>query len=198
MYPTRAIKRTEKMKRIFDILLGVHLFLLLAAPILLISLAVRFSSKGPIIYWSDRIGKNNEIFRMPKFRTMLVGTPPVASHLLDNPDSHLSPIGKFLRRLSLDEFPQIFSVLKGDMSFVGPRPALFNQTDLIELRTKNGIDNLLPGVTGWAQVNGRDQVSIIEKVNLDLEYLHRQSFWFDLRILWITAFKVIKSEGLSH
>jgi O-antigen biosynthesis protein WbqP len=186
------------MKRIFDLLLGVAILVLLVAPLLLISIAVRFSSKGPALYWSDRVGINNEIFKMPKFRSMLTGAPTVGTHLLDNPDSYLSPIGSFLRRFSLDELPQLFSVLKGDMSFVGPRPALYNQDDLIALRTEKGVDKLLPAITGWAQVNGRDELSIPDKVALDVEYLNRQSFWFDMKILWMTFLKVIKRDGVSH
>ena len=186
------------MKRIFDLLLGVAILVLLVAPMLLISIAVRLSSKGPALYWSDRVGKNNKIFKMPKFRSMLTDTPAVATHLLDNPDAYLSPIGGFLRRTSLDELPQLFSVLKGGMSFVGPRPALYNQDDLIALRTANGVDKLLPGITGWAQVNGRDELLIADKVILDVEYLNRQSFWFDIKILWMTFLKVIKRDGVSH
>ena len=186
------------MKRIFDLLLGIAILALLVTPMLLISIAVRFSSKGPALYWSDRVGKNNKIFKMPKFRSMLIDTPAVATHLLDNPDVYLSPIGGFLRRSSLDELPQLFSVLKGDMSFVGPRPALFNQDDLIALRTEKGVDKLLPGITGWAQVNGRDELSIPDKVALDVEYLNRQSFWFDIKILWMTFLKVVKRTGVSH
>jgi len=186
------------MKYIFDLLLGVVFFLLLSPLILLVAIAVSLSSKGPSLYFSDRVGKNNKIFKMPKFRSMLVGTPAVATHLLDNPDSYLSPIGGFLRRSSLDELPQLFSVLKGDMSFVGPRPALYNQDDLITLRTQKGVDKLLPGITGWAQVNGRDELSIPDKVALDLEYLNRQSFWFDMKILWMTFLKVIKRDGVNH
>jgi len=186
------------MKRIFDLLLGVAILVFLIAPMLLISITVLLSSKGSALYWSDRVGKNNKIFKMPKFRSMLSDTPAVATHLLDNPGVYLSPIGGFLRRSSLDELPQLFSVLKGDMSFVGPRPALFNQKDLIALRTKNGVDKLLPGITGWAQVNGRDELSIPDKVALDVEYLNRQSFWFDVKILWMTFLKVIKRDGVSH
>ena len=156
------------------------------------------TSKGPVLYWSDRIGRNNEIFKMPKFRSMLIDTPAVATHLLDNPDVYLSPIGGFLRRFSLDELPQLLSVLKGDMSFVGPRPALYNQDDLIALRTEKGVDKLLPGITGWAQVNGRDELSIPDKVALDVEYLNRQSFWFDIKILWMTFIRVVKRDGVSH
>jgi len=186
------------MKRTFDLLLGVAILVLLVAPMLLISIAVILSSKGPALYWSNRIGRNNKIFKMPKFRSMLVDTPVVATHLLDNPDSYLSPIGRFLRRSSLDELPQLFSVLKGDMSFVGPRPALYNQDDLIALRSEKGVDKLLPGITGWAQVNGRDKLSIPDKVELDVEYLNRQSFWFDMKILWMTFLKVVKHDGVSH
>jgi len=186
------------MKQIFDLLLGILVFLILAIPMLLISISVRISSKGPILYWSDRIGKNNKIFKMPKFRSMLIDTPVVATHLLDNPGEYRSPIGGFLRRSSLDELPQIFSVLKGDMSFVGPRPALYNQDDLIALRTQKGVHKLLPGITGWAQVNGRDELSIYDKVLLDAEYMSRQSFWFDMKILWMTLFKVIKKDGILH
>ena len=186
------------MKRIFDLLLGVAILLLLAAPMLLIAIAIRLTSKGYALYWSDRVGKNNIVFRMPKFRSMRIGTIAVATHLLGNPDDYLSPIGGFLRRSSLDELPQLFSVLKGDMSFVGPRPALFNQDDLIALRAEKGIDKLLPGVTGWAQVNGRDELSIFEKVALDEDYLNRQSFWFDLKILRMTVSKVAKHDGVSH
>jgi O-antigen biosynthesis protein WbqP len=186
------------MKRIFDLLLGITILVLLAAPILLIPIAVRLSSKGPALYWSDRVGSNNKIFKMPKFRSMLIGTPAVATHLLDNPDAYLSPIGDLLRRSSLDELPQLFSVLKGDMSFVGPRPALFNQDDLIALRTEKGAHKLLPGITGWAQVNGRDELSIPDKVALDAEYLDRQSFWFDIKILWMTFLKVMKRDGVRH
>ena len=186
------------MKYIFDLLLGIAIFVLLVVPMLLIAIAVRLTSKGSALYWSDRVGKSNNIFNMPKFRSMLIDTPDVATHLLNNPDSYLSPIGGFLRRSSLDELPQLFSVLKGDMSFVGPRPALFNQEDLIALRTEKGVDKLLPGITGWAQVNGRDELSIPDKVALDIEYLNRQSFWFDMKILWMTFLKVVKRDGVSH
>jgi O-antigen biosynthesis protein WbqP len=186
------------MKRIFDLLLGFAALVLLVAPMLLISIAVRLSSKGPALYWSDRIGKENKIFKMPKFRSMLTDTPAVATHLLDNSGAYLSPIGGFLRRSSLDELPQLFSVLRGDMSFVGPRPALFNQDDLIALRTEKRVEKLLPGITGWAQVNGRDELSIPDKVALDVEYLNRQSFWFDMKILWMTFLKVINRDGVSH
>ena len=186
------------MKRIIDILLSVGILIILLLPILLIALLVRFTSNGKTLYWSDRVGKNGVLFRMPKFRTMQVDTPTVATHLMTNPNAFLSPIGAFLRRFSLDELPQLFSILKGDMSFVGPRPALFNQEDLIALRTEKGVDKLLPGITGWAQVNGRDELSIPDKVALDVEYLNRQSFWFDIKILWMTFLKVMKSDGVSH
>jgi len=186
------------MKRAFDLFTGVILLSSLVIIMLFIAIAIRRTSKGSTLYWSDRIGKNNKIFKMPKFRSMLIDTPAVATHLLDNPGAYLSPIGGFLRRSSLDELPQLFSVLKGDMSFVGPRPALFNQDDLIALRTEKGVDKLLPGITGWAQVNGRDELSIPDKVVLDVEYLNRQSFWFDIKILWMTFLKVIKRDGVSH
>jgi len=186
------------MKRVFDLFFGVILLLSLVIIMLFIAIAIRRTSKGSVLYWSDRVGKNNKIFKMPKFRSMLTDTPAVATHLLDNPDAYLSPIGGFLRSTSLDELPQLFSVLKGDMSFVGPRPALFNQEDLITLRTEKGVDKLLPGITGWAQVNGRDELSIPDKVALDVEYLNRQSFWFDVKILWMTFLKVINRDGVSH
>ena len=186
------------MKRLFDLFTGIVLFVLLFIPMLLIMIAIRLTSKGPSLYWSDRIGKDNETFKMPKFRSMRIDAPVVATHLLDNPDSYLSPIGGFLRRTSLDELPQLFSILKGDMSFVGPRPALYNQDDLITLRTKKGVYKLLPGITGWAQVNGRDILSVTDKIDLDEVYMQRQSFWFDMKILWMTFLKVIKQDGVSH
>jgi O-antigen biosynthesis protein WbqP len=185
------------MKRVFDLILAASLFLLLLIPLLLATILVITTSKGSALYYSDRIGKNNSIFKMPKFRSMLTGTPAVATHLLDNPGAYLSPIGGFLRSTSLDELPQLFSVLKGDMSFVGPRPALFNQSDLIALRAEKGVDKLLPGITGWAQVNGRDDLSIPDKVALDAEYLNRQSCGFDRKIVWMTCLKVINREGVS-
>jgi len=186
------------MKRLFDLVIGVILLVLLAMPMLLVATAVRLTSKGPVLYWSDRVGKDNAIFKMPKFRSMQVDTPVIPTHLMKDPDAFLSPIGSFLRRSSLDEFPQLFSILKGDMSFVGPRPALFNQDDLITLRRLNGVDRLMPGLTGWAQVNGRDQLPIQQKVLLDIEYLHQQSFWFDLRVLLMTFLKVIRWDGVLH
>ena len=186
------------MKRIIDLFLGIVIFILLVIPMLVIAIVVRSASKGPSLYWSDRIGKDNETFKMPKFRSMRIDTPAMATHLLNNPSAYLSPIGGFLRRSSLDELPQLFSVLKGDMSFVGPRPALFNQDDLITLRKEKGVDKLLPGITGWAQVNGRDILSVTDKVDLDVEYMQRQSFWFDMKILWMTFLRVIKRDGVSH
>jgi len=186
------------VKIIFDFFLAITVFILLFIPIVFVTIAVWLTSKGSILYWSDRVGINNKIFKMPKFRSMLISAPDVATHLLDNPKSYLSPIGRFLRQSSLDELPQLFSVLRGDMSFVGPRPALYNQDDLISLRTQKGVDKLLPGITGWAQVNGRDELSIPDKVALDVEYLNRQSFWFDIKILWITFLKIMKRDGVSH
>ena len=186
------------MKRVFDIFLGCLAALILFVPVLLVAMAVRLTSKGPVLYWSDRVGRNNVIFKMPKFRSMRVGTPAVATHLLTNARSHLTPIGSFLRKSSLDELPQLWSILAGDMSFVGPRPALFNQQDLIALRTEQGVHALVPGLTGWAQVNGRDELPIPQKVALDAEYLKRQGFWFDIKILLMTFLKVIQSGGVSH
>ena len=186
------------MKRFFDLVMSIMLFILLAAPMLLVAIAVRLTSKGPVLYWSHRVGKNHAIFKMPKFRSMRIDTPEVATHLMINPDQFLSPVGGFLRRTSLDEFPQLLSILKGDMSFVGPRPALFNQDDLIALRKEKGIDQLVPGLTGWAQVNGRDELLIPQKVLLDAEYLQRQSFWLDMKILWMTFVKVVKKECITH
>ena len=186
------------MKRLFDLILATILIITLLVPMLFIMLAIRLTSKGPALYWSDRVGFDNSFYKMPKFRSMRADTPEVATHLMSNPDKFLSPIGGFLRRTSLDELPQLFSIIKGDMSFVGPRPALFNQNDLISLRLENGLDKLLPGLTGWAQVNGRDDLSIPEKVLLEVEYMHNKSFWFDLKILWLTFLKVINGKGVSH
>lgn len=186
------------VKRIFDLVVGVLLLVLLVIPMLLIAGVVRVTSEDSVLYWSDRIGQSNVIFRMPKFRTMRLDTPAVATHLMSDPDAFLSPIGGFLRRTSMDELPQLFSILKGDMSFVGPRPALFNQDDLVGLRTEKGVNQLKPGLTGWAQVNGRDELPIPEKVALDVEYMERQSFWFDLKILWMTFLKVVRRVGVSH
>lgn len=186
------------MKRIFDVFLGCLASIALVIPVLIVAIAVRLTSKGPALYWSDRVGRNNTIFKMPKFRSMRVGTPPVATHLLANPKAHLTPIGSFLRKSSLDELPQLWSILVGDMSFVGPRPALFNQQDLIELRTQQNVHTLVPGLTGWAQVNGRDELPIPQKVALDAKYLTRQGFWFDIKILWMTFLKVVQRDGVSH
>ena len=186
------------MKRLFDLCLGLSATVILLLPIAVVALAVRLTSQGPALYWSDRVGRDNRIFRMPKFRSMRVGTPAVATHLLQDPSAHLTPIGSFLRKSSLDELPQLWSILKGDMSFVGPRPALFNQDDLIALRTDGGVHRLRPGLTGWAQVNGRDELPIPEKVKLDVEYLQRRSFWFDIGILWLTFIKVVRRDGVTH
>jgi O-antigen biosynthesis protein WbqP len=186
------------MKRAFDLLLAIFVALVFLLPILVVAFAVRITSKGPALYWSVRVGRNNTLFKMPKFRSMQIGTPAVATHLLRNPDVYLTPIGSFLRKSSLDELPQIWSILVGDMSFVGPRPALFNQQDLIELRTKTGVHALVPGLTGWAQINGRDELPIPEKVALDVEYLHRQSLVFDVKIIFMTAWKVLKRDNVTH
>jgi len=186
------------VKRILDLVLAMVATIILATPLLLVALAVKLSSPGPVLYWSDRVGRHNRIFRMPKFRSMRENTPAVATHLLTNPSAYLTPIGSFLRKSSLDELPQVWSILTGWMSFVGPRPALFNQDDLVALRTAAGVHELLPGLTGWAQVNGRDELPIPQKVELDSEYLRRRSLLFDIRILWMTALKVMKRDGVSH
>lgn len=186
------------IKRLFDIFLGLLATFIFALPIFGIAVLVRVTSPGPALYWSSRIGKGNKIFMMPKFRSMRVDTPAVATHLLQNPDQWLTPIGSFLRKTSLDELPQLWSIVKGDMSFVGPRPALFNQDDLINLRTKKGVHELSPGLTGWAQINGRDELPIPQKVQLDAEYLQRQSFAFDIKILWMTVLKVLSRDGVCH
>jgi O-antigen biosynthesis protein WbqP len=186
------------IKQIFDFIMAFGALILLSAPMLIITVLVKVTSKGPVLYWSDRVGRYNKIFRMPKFRTMRVNTPAVATHLMENPDVYLTPVGSFLRRFSLDEWPQLYSVLKGDISFVGPRPALFNQDDLIELRTGKGIHKLIPGITGWAQVNGRDELPIPVKVEFDEYYLKNKSFVFDMKILWMTFVKVVRREGVTH
>ena len=186
------------IKRFFDLIVVIIALLIFSVPMFFLALVVFFSSKGPIFFWSDRIGLMGKTFKMPKFRTMLTDTPAIATHLLENPDAYLSPVGGLLRRSSLDELPQLWSVLKGDMSFVGPRPALFNQKDLIKLRNEHGVDKLLPGITGWAQINGRDELSIPDKVKLDKEYLKNQSFWLDIKILWKTFLKVIQRDDVSH
>ena len=186
------------MKRLFDLTLAFVTAVVLVMPVLIVALAVRLTSPGPVLYWSDRVGRYNRIFKMPKFRSMRIDTAAVATHLLQNPDQWLTPIGSFLRKSSLDELPQLWSILKGDMSFVGPRPALFNQDDLIALRTEKGVHELVPGLTGWAQVNGRDELPIPQKVELDAEYLQRRSFRFDLMVLWMTVLKVLARDGVSH
>ena len=186
------------MKRFFDFLLASFVGLIFLLPLCTLVILVRLTSKGPAIYWSDRVGKRNHIFKMAKLRTMKVDAPVVATHLLADPKSQLTPIGGFLRKSSLDEIPQLWNILRGDMSFVGPRPALFNQNDLIALRTQYGVDILVPGLTGWAQLNGRDELSIGEKVKFDYEYLQNQSFLFDLKILWLTGLQVILAKGVSH
>lgn len=186
------------MKRLFDLVLALIAASLLLVPIVVVAVLVKLTSKGPALYWSDRVGMYNTIFKMPKFRSMKIKTPAVATHLLVDPGSVLTPVGDFLRKNSLDELPQLWCILKGEMSFVGPRPALFNQDDLIFLRTERGVDQLMPGLTGWAQVNGRDELPIPEKVVLDVEYMERQSFWFDMKILWLTVLKVVRRDGVSH
>ena len=186
------------MKRTLDILLSILAIALLALPIAVVWAAVRLSSPGPALYWSKRVGKNNVLFRMPKFRTMHTHTPTVATHLLANPQSYLTPIGSFLRKTSLDELPQLWNILKGDMSWVGPRPALFNQADLIALRTHAGVHTLVPGLTGWAQINGRDEIPIPEKVKLDAIYLQQKSIFLDIKIILLTARKVLMREGVAH
>jgi O-antigen biosynthesis protein WbqP len=189
---------SHTFKRQSDLAIALLASIMLLIPGLIVALLVRFTSTGPILYWSDRVGENNRIFKMPKFRSMRTDTPAVATHLLKDPKACLTPIGGFLRKTSLDEIPQLWSILRGDMSFVGPRPALFNQDDLIALRTRRDIHLIPPGLTGWAQINGRDELPIPQKVALDAEYLQRQSFWFDLKIIWLTALKVIRSEGVAH
>lgn len=186
------------MKRFFDFVLALFVTMIFAIPIVIIAIVVRLTSSGPVIYWSDRVGRCNIIFKMPKFRTMQVGTPAIATHLLFESGKYLTPVGLFLRKSSLDELPQLWSILVGDMSFIGPRPALFNQDDLIALRTQYGVDKLVPGLTGWAQVNGRDELCIPDKVQYDVEYLQKQSFWFDMKILVLTFLKVIRRSGISH
>jgi O-antigen biosynthesis protein WbqP len=185
-------------KRFFDIFFALITAVFICFPYIFIALAVKLTSVGPILYWSDRVGRKNQLFKMPKFRTMKIDTPPLATHLLTNPEQYLTPIGSFLRKSSLDELPQLWSILKGDMSFVGPRPALFNQEDLIALRTKAGVHLLLPGLTGWAQINGRDELPIPEKVLLDVVYVEKRSFWFDCKIIALTIFKVLNRDNVQH
>ncbi len=186
------------MKRLLDVIIVLVFLPLLILPIIAVAIAVRLTSPGPVLYWSDRVGRYNRLFKMPKFRSMKMDTPAVATHLLEDPDSVLTPIGKFLRKSSLDELPQLWNIIKGDMSLVGPRPALFNQDDLIELRTEKKVHQLLPGLTGWAQINGRDELPIPDKVSLDVDYLNNQSLLLDLKILWLTFFKVLKRDDVSH
>jgi O-antigen biosynthesis protein WbqP len=186
------------MKRIFDLVLAALAALLLLLPMGLVALLVRLTSPGPVLYWSDRVGRHNAIFKMPKFRSMRTDTPAVATHLLSDPDSYLTPVGSFLRKSSLDELPQLISILRGDMSFVGPRPALFNQHDLIALRTQSGVHAAMPGLTGWAQVNGRDELPLSDKIKLDIDYIRRQSFLLDLRIIFLTFLKVVRRDGITH
>jgi O-antigen biosynthesis protein WbqP len=195
---SRDLCGKHSMKRLFDFSVALCAGIILLVPLLMVAVAVKLTSPGPVLYWSDRVGRRNRIFRMPKFRSMRVGTPAVATHLLTDPNAYLTPIGSFLRKSSIDELPQLWCVLTGDMSLVGPRPALFNQHDLIELRASAGVDALRPGLTGWAQVNGRDEIPIPKKVGLDTDYLRKQSFIFDLRILWMTAVKVVKRDGVAH
>jgi len=186
------------IKRLFDIFFSFALIFITFVPMLIIAILIKFSSKGPILYWSNRVGRFNKIFLMPKFRTMHTRAPLVATHLLRSPNNYLTPLGSFLRKNSLDELPQLWNILAGDMSFVGPRPALFNQNDLIALRTQAGVHKLIPGLSGWAQINGRDELPIPQKVALDIEYMRRHSIWFDLTILWMTVLKVLKKDGISH
>jgi O-antigen biosynthesis protein WbqP len=186
------------MKRLFDLFTAVQALIVFLVPAGLVALAVLLTSKGPIIYWSDRVGRYNKIFKMPKFRTMHFGTPTVATHLMVDNEKFLTRVGSFLRKSSLDELPQLWSIIAGDMSFVGPRPALFNQDDLIKLRTEKGVHNLIPGLTGWAQINGRDELPVPDKIELDIEYMERQSFWFDIYILWSTFLKVVSRDGVAH
>jgi O-antigen biosynthesis protein WbqP len=186
------------VKRVFDVLAVLVCLPLLGVPIALTVIAVKLTSPGPVLYWSKRVGRHNRLFQMPKFRSMRIDTPAIATHLLENPEQWLTPLGSFLRKSSLDELPQLWNIFKGEMSFVGPRPALFNQDDLIQQRTEKGVHELMPGLTGWAQINGRDELPIPQKVELDAEYLRRQSLKFDLKILWMTAVKVLARDGVSH
>jgi O-antigen biosynthesis protein WbqP len=186
------------IKRLIDLIVCICLALILLFPLIFIAIAVKITSKGPALYWSKRVGRNNILFQMPKFRSMNVDTPAVATHLLSNPSAYLSPIGSFLRKSSLDELPQLWSILIGDMSLVGPRPALFNQQDLIEMRTQHGVHVMVPGLTGWAQINGRDELALQDKVMLDVAYQRQQSLFFDIRIIWLTFLKVLKRDGILH
>jgi O-antigen biosynthesis protein WbqP len=185
-------------KRVFDLLLAMFALMILAMPMLITAMAVRLTSKGPALYWSDRVGQYNQLFKMPKFRSMRTDTPAVATHLLEHPDQWLTPIGSLIRKTSLDELPQLWCILKGNMSFVGPRPALFNQQDLIDLRTAHGVHELVPGLTGWAQINGRDELSIPDKVAFDVQYLQQHSLWIDIQIIWRTFTQTLLSRGVAH
>ena len=186
------------MKRLFDLVLALIALLILLLPLGVVAIIVKLTSRGPVVYWSNRVGRHNKVFKMPKFRTMRIDTPVMATHLLSNPKQFLTPAGSFLRKSSLDELPQLWSIFKGDMSFVGPRPALFNQDDLVALRSQYGVDKVLPGLTGWAQVNGRDELPIPDKVKLDVDYVNRQSFWLDLKIIFLTFLKVVRRDGVTH
>ena len=186
------------MKRVTNLLLVLFAGIIFLLPAILVTLLVKITSKGPVLYWSDRVGQFNSIFKMPKFRSMKIDTPVVATHLLSDSKNALTPVGAFLRKSSLDELPQLWCILKGEMSFVGPRPALFNQDDLVRLRTQKGVHNLIPGLTGWAQVNGRDELTISQKVELDFEYMQRKSIWFDMKILGLTFLKVVSRDEVSH
>jgi O-antigen biosynthesis protein WbqP len=186
------------MKRLFDLLLAIFLLILFAPILIVVAIIIKLSDPGPALYWSKRVGRHNKLFMMPKFRSMKLSTPQVATHLLTNPEQYLISIGGFIRKSSIDELPQLLSVIKGDMSFVGPRPALFNQDDLIQLRTQHGVHELIPGITGWAQINGRDEIPIPKKVAFEVEYLKQKNFLLDLKIIFLTAYKVIKKENVSH
>lgn len=185
-------------KRIFDLIIASVAIIFFFWLVLLLAILVKLTSEGSVLYWSDRVGRNNKIFKMPKFRTMKTDTPVLATHLLTNPKQYLTSIGSFMRVSSLDELPQLWSIVKGDMSFVGPRPALFNQNDLVALRTQYGAEKLMPGLTGWAQINGRDELPIPEKVKLDVYYLENQSIWLDIKIIFFTFIKVLHRDGVSH
>lgn len=186
------------MKRYFDLVLSIILIMGLFIPMVFIAILIKVNSKGPALYWSERIGKDNVHFQMPKFRSMITNTKPIPTHLMKDPEKYLTAFGRFIRKTSLDELPQLYSVFMGDMSFVGPRPALFNQTDLKRLRTREGVHKLFPGITGWAQVNGRDEISIYKKVIFEVEYMEKKSFWFDIKILWMTFKKVFTKSGVTH
>lgn len=193
-----SLPLVNNVKRLFDLILAIAIGLVLVMPAFCVAILVKLTSRGPALYWSERVGQHNKIFKMPKFRTMQTGTPAVATHLLSDPRQYLTSVGSFLRKSSLDELPQLWSILKGDMSFVGPRPALFNQGDLIQLRTQNGIHLLMPGLTGWAQINGRDELPIPQKVAFEIEYQEKKSFWFDMKIILLTGLKVLRRDNVTH